>query len=166
MVSIFANEVYNETITVSFDDNARAPSEFENKVNFPTVSMDNVLGDFTYIITANLSFSFDQQLNLTGPNDSNQDQRIAVNPVFNFNNIDLFQNIEVDVIETRYTDFNQDFSMPTSGIATTTVDKYADVPADLEYNVRTFTTSSGESRINGNQTRDLTGTLEFIGRQP
>jgi hypothetical protein len=164
MVSIFADTIYDETITVNFSNGALVHDEINTKASFPTVDVTSIIGGFTYAETLVLTFEFVQPFNTTNRGNKFADARVNMQPEFLFgsNNLDLFV-ISKTVVE------NIQLETQTSGPKVTTInlDKYIDVPADLKPNLSAETvTPDGPRDVDGNQTIDIRIKVDIIGRQP
>jgi len=174
MVSIFADNIYNETITATLDDGAIAGDELSNKLAFPDVDISSTIGGFTYVETVTLSFQLSAPITVELFSTVFGNRRTSVSGqmglVFN-NALDLF----TDLSSASF--FSGEQGMDNNpGVETVystdekseliTVDKYIDTPSVATFDLSASFSSIDRVEIEGNQTVTATAKIDMVGRQP
>jgi len=164
MVSIFAQEVLNENITVPHTDNARFGTEINN-FSFSAFDISTQLAGFTYVeqIVTNLQFTIDLKngSSFSGETISTKIQT----PSSDFNNIDLLINTTGEKSQTENLGSTTSRTFTFDIELIDVVDTYLDTPISLTPSIR-GDSSSSVMKVDGDQNVDMAFTVVIIGRQP
>jgi hypothetical protein len=165
MVSIFAEDVYDETIQVSFS-NVPGNGRLDDVVlNFPTSPATSLVGGFAYIESFTVetdvtgSFTVDNQRPDGGGFDP---VGIQIRPSYIFDGkLDIFGTVSQGQIQWE-NGVNEATISDPSGSASFVLDSYVDVPADIgieaELYSGVFEAESGSF--------DLNVKVSVVGRKP
>jgi hypothetical protein len=163
MVSIFAETVYDETVTLNLTDFQR----FENNVNFnyPAVSADTIIGGFVYIERIIVELNFIPGLDVKNTTGTDRDLRLDSEIEYDYDGtIDLFSTVGT----LRYFDINinpNETPTLTSVSDTKNFDNYLDVPGNVS--PKNFVwDDQNDIRVDGDQTVDAQITITLVGRKP
>jgi len=168
MVSIFADEVYNERSTISVTDQDNVEVAFDG-LTFTSANVSTVVGGFTYVETVIATVDFVQDIDLDHTQNSGfSGVAFQVVPVYEFNSaLNLFNTLAPSEFDSQGFNAGQNRTVEVSGTTSITADTYVDTPATMSVTLDMERTGSGEAVvIDGNQTIDVDVIFEFIGRQP
>jgi len=102
MVSIFAEDVYDETINYDFANATGIGRIDDVPLNFPTIDVSSIVGGFAYIesFTVEASFTGNMDVSNQRPNGGSDPVGIEVKPTYIFNNkLDIFGTVAAGQIE-------------------------------------------------------------------
>jgi len=167
MVNIFADKVYDETVTISVTDGAPFPQELNSAfTNLPLVDASSIIGGFTYLEEATLELNFVGGLDLDASTD-NRTATIDAKPIAIFDSqFNLFGG--VDFVEIgRQNDTGGNVTITDFKGEGVTLDTYVDTPLEIGYDVQ-FGGDTDQFTLNmdGDQTLDVELIIRLIGRQP
>jgi len=170
MVSIFADKIYDETVTVTLSGGVDVHTEMNAEVNFPIESVGSTLGGFTYAETVVLTLEFVTPLTYDNSFGVFSEFVIGMQPrlLFGNNDLDLF-GLDYRSVERFGGGDNQGLIADGSHSTSVALDSYIDTPADLDPGFEAVTdpgTPGGPSEVQGTQTIDFRAAVSIIGRQP
>jgi len=167
MVSIFAQEVYNESSTfeVTNEDEFIGNNILDNSPDeFIATNLSYNLSSLLYLETVNISFEVItiDVLNIFAPDFEQFEINVDV-PKATKNGIDVFGDLsnETTVVNESIT-ANQTFTN-LGGEATFTVDSYVDETLQIQPQIK-FDGPNNAAQVDGNQTIQIDASMEFIGR--